>query len=662
MKKIIPSVFKEGLEKRQMIQEAGPGEGGITWRGVMVGALMCVLIAIGLPYGGMMIQGTRLGLSSATPAALFLLFCFLLSMHLIVGFVKRSWAFSRGELITIFSMMAVATAIPTRGVTGLLLPMITGLGYYATPENQWADYLQSLQTSWMLVNDQQAIHDFYEGSSSPIPWGSWLVPLGSWFVFYLGLYLTLVCLMIILRRQWVEYERLAFPMAQMPLAMITQDDAGKLLRPFFRQPVMWVGLSLPMLINFINALHHYDSSFPSISLQTNLTLFEHSLSIRIWVNFLILGFAYLINATISLSIWFFYFIHLLQDRVETLMGTGGLERSLGVWSEPGMGHQMMGALFILVCYGMWVGRYHLKTVLVRALGRGKVEDDADEILSYRGALIGFIIGVLIIGTWLFYSGIPALVVPFIILSSLVIFVGLARVVAEAGLPTITPGIIPAGLTLSCIGVPALGSIGVVATGYTLVWAGDLLVFMAAPLANILRLGTNTLQRHRRWLAAISMALLISLVLSVWFTLYLAYEYGAVNLHLQYFRTFAKHPAEFAMQHLKNPLGPDLMGWWRMGFGGLTMSVVMFMRQRFYWWPLHPLGFVTSMAWVLDTIWFSVFLAWFFKVMVLRYGGAKMYQKSKYWFMGLALGQIVSGGMWLVIDGLTGAVGHRIRVY
>ena len=98
----------------------------ITARGFIVGSILSLLIAIGIPYGSMVIQGSRLGLSSATPAAFFLLFVLLLTLHVFLGLINRAWSFTRGELVTIFIMMAVATAIPTRGVVGMLLPMITG--------------------------------------------------------------------------------------------------------------------------------------------------------------------------------------------------------------------------------------------------------------------------------------------------------------------------------------------------------------------------------------------------------------------------------------------------------------------------------------------------------------------------------------------------------
>ena len=53
----------------------------ITARGFIVGSLLSLAIAIGIPYGSMVIQGSRLGLSSATPAAFFLLFVLLLTLH-----------------------------------------------------------------------------------------------------------------------------------------------------------------------------------------------------------------------------------------------------------------------------------------------------------------------------------------------------------------------------------------------------------------------------------------------------------------------------------------------------------------------------------------------------------------------------------------------------
>ena len=174
--------------------------------------------------------------------------------------------------------------------------------------------------------------------------------------------------------------------------------------------------------------------------------------------------------------------------------------------------------------------------------------------------------------------------------------------------------------------------GMVATGYTLAWAGDLLVFMTAPLSSVLRLSSETSRGRRRLAAGIGIAMTISLVLSAWFLLYLAYRDGAINLHPQYFSGFAQYPSQFAAQKLANPSGPSLAGWLWTAAGGGVMTLLMVARHRFIWWPLHPLGFVVSPGWAMDNIWFSVFLAWIIKVVVLKYGGPGVYAKTRPFFL------------------------------
>ena len=131
------------------------------------------------------------------------------------------------------------------------------------------------------------------------------------------------------------------------------------------------------------------------------------------------------------------------------------------------------------------------------------------------------------------------------------------------------------------------------------------------------------------------------------------------MHPQYFKQFAVLPAEFVTRQLTTPTLLSAAGWLWTAAGSVVMGLLFIARERLAWWPLHPVGFPVSMGWVMDVIWFSVFLAWTAKVIVLRFGGPAMYGRSKPLFLGLALGQIVAGGLWLVVDSLTGTVGNRI---
>jgi hypothetical protein len=322
----------------------------------------------------------------------------------------------------------------------------------------------------------------------------------------------------------------------------------------------------------------------------------------------------------------------------------------------------MGALIVLVVSGCWVARSHLKSVWCKAIGSDPSIDDGHEIMSYRSAVIGAGCGVIGMSVWLWQSGVPWWIAPLFVFGALVIFTGLTRAIAEGGIPTISPAMVPAGFVISTVGVPALGVAGVIATGHTLIWSGEMLVFMMAPLATGMRLGSEITGNRRRLLWAIAAAMLITLVVSVWFTLYLAYRHGGVNLSWQFFHTFPTYPATFAIQQLENAIGPSLSGGLWMLAGGVVMLLLMVARHHFVGWPLHPLGFAVAPGWTMNVLWSSILLAWLIKRLVLRFGGARTYERTKPFFLGLVMGQLVGGGVWLVIDSMTGTVGNVIPVF
>jgi len=76
-------------------------------------------------------------------------------------------------------------------------------------------------------------------------------------------------------------------------------------------------------------------------------------------------------------------------------------------------------------------------------------------------------------------------------------------------------------------------------------------------------------------------------------------------------------------------------------------------HRFHWWPIHPLGFPIAAIWCTHQVMVSMFAAWLAKVLVLHYGGVRLYHASRPLFLGLILGQYLSGGIWLIVDWQTG---------
>ena len=113
----------------------------------------------------------------------------------------------------------------TMGLVGYLVPNIPAPYYFATPSNRWQAKLWPHLAGWMSPLDRgggtSAIEKFYVGlkPGESIPWGPWVKPLLLWSVFLGALYLCMVSIVTLVRKQWVDCERLSFPIAQVPQAL-----------------------------------------------------------------------------------------------------------------------------------------------------------------------------------------------------------------------------------------------------------------------------------------------------------------------------------------------------------------------------------------------------------------------------------------------------------
>jgi hypothetical protein len=325
----------------------------------------------------------------------------------------------------------------------------------------------------------------------------------------------------------------------------------------------------------------------------------------------------------------------------------------GAASKPILAHQGQGALFVLVVFGLWLARDHLRDVWRKVFSGDETVDDSQEIMSYRAAVICLVCGYLILAGWLTMSGIALWAALATLTLALVIFVGLTRVVAESGVAAAVSPLIASATLVSAVGSTVLGPAGVVGLAYTYVWGADIRTFVMASCIHSLKLSEGMGRNVRPLFWALLLAILISLVGSIWTILYLAYEYGGINLNGWFFGGGTRAPFNFAAEKLQTPTGPSLEGWGHTLFGSGLMTLLMLARHRLLWWPLHPIGYPVSMVWLMDQLWFSIFLAWLFKLTIMKYGGPGLFQRAKPFFLGLIVGQFAIAGVWLVVDYLTG---------
>ncbi|MCK4401818.1 hypothetical protein KAW08_05905, partial [bacterium] len=481
-----------------------------------------------------------------------------------------------------------------------------------------------------------------------------------WMIFLMSLYMVMITIVVILRKQWVEKERLIYPLAQWPLEMV-KDENGSIIGPFFKSRIMWLGFAIPFIISSINAFHHYFHFIPNINLVNNIPIFRNTLSLPFRVSFPMIGYAYFINMQLAFSLWFLYLLSTVIKGICNITGFGFNEKLgiFGVQGSPMLYHQQTGGMIVLVMTGLWMAREHLKDVFGKAFGRRKDVDDTHEILSYKASVHSLLIGLIVMGAWLYFSGMPMITVPVFMFFALVLFLGLTRIVAEGGLAVaITPSL-PSSLAISGLGTSVFGAGGIVSLAFTYIWASDVRTFVMAAVAHSLKIIEVIKANRRKLFWFILAALVIGLGSTFWIALKLAYTHGGINMNSWFFVNGPRVPYQYVADKILHPTGVNWMGWLHTAIGGGFMAFLMFMRYRLLWWPIHPVAYPISAINWMTHLWFSIFLAWIIKWVLTRYGGNKVYKASKPFFLGLILGQLVAAGLWFVIDLITGHTGNMV---
>jgi len=649
--------------------ELNENASGLTLRAFAVGALLSAFIGAGACYGANVVGGSLLAVNFTTGAALFLFFFLVGGVNTVLRIVKRSSALTRGELATIYVMMMIACTIPTVGLMGYLPPLLTTPFYYATPENDWGGIIQPHIRPW-LIPDPATAKPLFEGlpRGAPIPWEVWIKPLLAWSVFFWALFFVMICMTVILRKQWMDHERLIYPIVQVPLDIIKGEETSGFVNSFFKSKLMWAGFLLPFVIQSMKALRNYYPYLPNILLRYDLPIFRRTMSLPFFLSFPTLGFSYLINLDIAFGLWFFNLLAVVEKGIFNITGFHSTEQSsiYGVGDYPYLAHQGMGAMIVLVLFGLWVGRKHLKGVWQTVLGRDDGEDDDEEILSYRAAVLGLLGGLVVMAIWLWQSGLSSWWVVFLFLfGTFIVYLGLTRIVAQGGVAVARSPMIASDFVILSVGSTALGSAALVSLAFTYIWSADISTFVMASSANGLKLAAETDigKRKRLLLWAMMLSIAVTFASSFWVLTRESYMHGGINFVGQGGWSFgdgARYPFEYVIRAIQTPASPHPGGWIFTGVGATLMTLLMIARRRFLWWPLHPLGFpISVIGYPVLTVWFSVFLAWLFKLTILKYGGPRLFRQSRPFFLGLIAGQFVVAGVWLIIDHFTGMVGNQL---
>ena len=557
--------------------------------------------------------------------------------------VSRKWrgrpVLPPAQTLMVFSFLAVGTAILGPGIARFLFSNLTAPIYFASPENNFAD-LHPYIPSWFVPKDKSVIDGFYEGSRAGVPWEAWFVPLGMWLVFFTLLWLTLLCMTLLVRRQWMEHEKLSFPQLYLPL-QITEGERG-----FFRNPLMWIGFGLAAGYDLVNIAHALVPSVPALGMAfpfgdafTQKPL-DALRGMTLYLRPEMVGLGYLVSLEVSFSVWFFS----LLIRAEAVMGRAF------AWDLPGFPfpqEQGIGAYVALAALLLWSARKGIAAQL--GSGPDAAIIPPSERRTARRALAGLVLGVVGLVAWCRVAGLAVWI--GMLFFALVLGVALVycRIRAETGVPLIWG--FPFGQHYDLI-LNLAGSQGLTAGGPGSLVVLTNLVFLsrgyfpalAAYQLEALRLGESAGMKRERVLPWIVLAVPAGFLVAFVVLLTTYYQKGAANIGL--WGTWAAIPLfsrAVGVSHTVTPVQWDALS--ASGAGLLTAFGLAGLRQVWFACPFHPLGYAMATSYG-DLFWGPFMMVWALKWSILRYGGNRLYTRLIPMFLGLALGHFfIAGVVW-----------------
>ncbi|MBI4550820.1 MAG: hypothetical protein HY710_00985 [Candidatus Latescibacteria bacterium] len=628
----------------------------MTLRAILIGLLLTVLINVWTIYADFAVRSSLMTIAHIPIIVLMPLFLLTAAINPLLARLRSCWRLSTPELFTIFGMGLIASTVPGFGFSNYFFRVITVPNYFASSENQWETLLFPHLPQWLVVTNQgNALTWFYEGlpEGQGIPWRAWTIPVFWWMTFVGALFLAGSCTIVLLRKQWIEHEKLTFPLAHIPLAMMQQDDRSA-IPPYLRQRLFWVGFSIPVFIIGWNIIDYFMpiGVIPiGTAYQANISLGRAIPALPIKINFLVLACAFFTNVEVLFSVWLFQGVATLLTGLLNQLGISYSASTLGLNSA--MLSHYFGGFVVFVLWTLWTARRHLKAVLRHTVGRPSGLDDREELIPYRSAVIGLMIGVVYVVAWLHASGMALWVAAVFLFALFVLYLGIARIVAETGLAYLDLPVNANEFTIGALGSGSLNPPTLVSLGLANVYARNWRFFSMSGLSHLIYI-ERTLGRERfRLYGTLCAAATVGMLTAVVWTIYMGYNphhvtsfgsaseaTGAGEGYIQIIVTWMKNPTAISRPEQLFFIAGVILA------GGLIA-----LRYLFPSWPIHPIGFAIAGSNVVRVVTFSIFLAWLVKLILLRLGGVSLYKKGQPIFIGMLAGYALSVVVSSVIDAI-----------
>jgi hypothetical protein len=554
-------------------------------------------------------------------------------------FVPKS-ALTQGELLTVYVMLCMSSYMSSHDMMQIMVPTLSFVFWYATPENEWSALFHPNIPSWLVVSDKNVLKGYYEGGSSLYILSNlraWLLPILMWFTFIMAIVLIMFCLNLLVRKHWIETEKLTYPIIQLPLIITEKGGTARL----FTNKYLLTGFGISAGIDLLNGLNVFIPSIPTIPVKV------HDISPffvnRPWnavgwtlISFypFIIGMSFFMPLDMSFSCWFFFLCRKAQLILASAIGR----------SDTYLDAQSSGAWLGLCFVALWTTRKHLVQVIRKVIGLRTSLDDDREPIRYRVVFIMLVCAALYITIFCYKAGMSIWVIPLFFGLYLATCLAVTRMRAELGPPTHELLLRSDEVMVDMFGSSRLGNRNLTLFSYFWFLNRDYRSNLMPHQLESLKLAEKAQMDSKKLFRATVLAAGVGVFAGFWAFLHLAYKFpggpssGFGNEIFLRVQTWIEYPSR-----------TDLTSLGFMGVGMGMTFFLMLMRMRFLWWPLHPAGYTLANTFGLDYYWFCLIISSFLKWSILRYGGLRLHKKAIPFFLGLILGEFVIGSFWSALS-------------
>ena len=632
-----------------LVEQIGDHEGGGALvhvaslvKVVVLSSAFALLGAYWIKYSSVLRQTCQVG-EAVPPVPAVATLLFLVVAKLILDRLRLSKWLSHKELLATYVFVIIATVLPSIGAARFLFSAVT-MPTYLRHQKNMMEILPYLP-KWLALNNEEAVDAMYHGwEGGRVPWAEWAAPLMFWTLFLGVFLLTTGFIMGLLYRRWASDERLRFPIATMALELAKTEQKGTGTAILLRDPVFWVGVGL---VGIYNMFFMLPAIFPAlgmppehqqISISAYFTTPPWSAGGQWYIRFnpMIFGLGYLVSTDVLLTIW----LTVVALKLEAVFMC-----SLGAPEYPlfhTKAQQGIGAFFALALVMLWAARRHIWQAAVGLVPGRRARSDADK--PARWSLLGAVTGTLLLFWLLWKCGMPpqlaGLFLAYLLVSSLV----QARIRAQSGVPRIWmmpwgahafPFVLGGGILFAWGGTR-----GVAVFALMSLMLSSYITAVPSYQMDALFIAERSGIKKGHMMLLTFAAVLAGLALTYHTHLPAFYEHGAVNINLPQAQYIGS-----VYELAKEQPDPNTFRAFLISLGFITTCALAALRSRFFWLPLHPVGFAAGC--VAGARLFAPILAiWLIKTAILKYAGGGWYRRLWPLFLGIVIGHFfIAGVVW-----------------